>query len=87
MTMSNEFEQETTKVSDKPLEVGLKLNNVLLFLIIAVMSWVGINIDRLRDDLAKISTATTVNSVRIDALEKDFQAHINRAETHWEKSK
>ncbi len=41
-------------VEDRPTEKGILYNNILTFLILAVMSWVGVSIVQTNDILQKI---------------------------------
>ena len=72
-------------VHDKPAESGIKLNNILTALVLMVMSWVGLNIDRMRDDISDLRTKSSVQQVSIQELEARIDRHIQRHERHAKK--
>lgn len=57
------------QVSDKPAEVGIKLNNILTALILAVMMWVGSSIETIKSDIAEVTAAQRVNDTKINHLD------------------
>lgn len=57
-------------VVDKRLEQGLSLNNILSFTLIGVMSWVGLNIENIKEELSEANAMNRVQTVRITTLEK-----------------
>lgn len=64
------------RVSDAPAESGIKLNNIISSLLLGVMAWVGVNIERMRDDISVIRETTKVNSVEIINLKKQLSDHV-----------
>lgn len=66
----------TQEVSDKKLELGSMATNIILFLILAVMGWVGLNIEKMRDDITTMAIASSNNSIKIDNLSKRMDQHI-----------
>ena len=58
------------EVQDKKSEFRALVNNVLTFLILAVMTWVGGNITIMKDDLADLSTNTALVNLEIENIKK-----------------
>ena len=69
---NGEKERYTQTVQDKPAENGIKLNNIISFLILGVMAWVGYNIEEMKKNLAETVTSTAVNSAEIKHLQQGF---------------
>lgn len=63
-------------VVDRPLEVGIKLNNILTALVLMVMSWVGFNIDSMKTDMGVIRTDVTVQANELKHIKKRMDAHV-----------
>lgn len=62
-------------VSDKPAESGITLNNIISFLILCVISWVGINIESIKTTQGALSTKIEVNTTNIEHLATDTIEH------------
>lgn len=73
---------ETVDVQDKPAEIGIKLNNILTALILMVMSWVGVNITTLKEDIGEIKTEFAVGKNDIQHLKERLRSHINDQAIH-----
>lgn len=58
------------EVQDRQAENGIKLQNILTFLVLAVMTWVGTNIEIIKKDMAANQLETRLNSAGIIALSK-----------------
>lgn len=54
-------------------EVGVNVNNILTFLVLAVMSWVGYNINAVKMDIAEISGYLQTHEIRISRNERDIK--------------
>ena len=73
--MSDE-EQVKMMVVDRPTEVGVKINNILTALVLGVMSWVGLNINHMKDDIADMRTDTRVQQNELKHVNKTLTNHI-----------
>jgi hypothetical protein len=73
---------EALVVADKPTETGIKLNNILTALVLMVMSWVGFNINHLKDSLADIQVSTSVQASEIAHNKERFERHIRNKRLH-----
>lgn len=85
--VDEERRAEGQRVSDRPVEIGIRLNNVLLALVVAVMSWVGLNIEKLKDEVAQVVTAATVNHTEISDLRRQMADHIEEFRRYKETRK
>ena len=65
-----------TQVEDRPAEDGIKLNNILTFLILAVMTWVGANITVMKDSLAEVQLEGAVRKSEIIFINEKVDRHI-----------
>jgi len=63
-------------VVDRPLEVGIKLNNILTALVLMVMSWVGFNIDTMKTDMGVIRTDVTVQANELKHIKERMDDHV-----------
>ena len=77
-------------VTDKPAEVGIKLNNILTAMILMVMGWVGWNINDMKESLAqiKIDDALMANEImhlhqETKQLNDALQEHIDECDQRW----
>ena len=69
-------------VHDKPAEISLKVSNILQAGVLAVMSWVGLNIQTMGNDIAEIKTDLALNANNITHLESQFTSHISDKSIH-----
>ena len=53
------------EVKDIKAEQGIKINNILTFLVLAVMTWVGGNIELIKRDMSAQSTSIKLNEAQI----------------------
>jgi len=70
MTPPKDYKEHPQNVEDRPTEKGIMYNNILTFLILAVISWVGVNITQMRDSLSEIKTTGAVMKTDIKYLDK-----------------
>ena len=75
------------EVQDKPTENGIKLNNILTALILGVMSWVGVNITTMKDDISLMRTDFAVNKNELSHLRTALNEHISEYKANLERSK
>lgn len=66
---------DTYEVQDRPTENGIKINNIISFLILGVMGWVGYNIEAIKVHVANVTTVTAVNKTDIENLKTGFIEH------------
>lgn len=62
-------------VSDRPAEVGVTINNILTALVLMVMSWVGVNINTMKADIAGMNAYIQTHESRISRNERDIREH------------
>lgn len=75
--MGNENERRSeVVVVERTLETGIKLNNVLTFLVLGVMSWVGFNIDKMKTDMGAIRTDVTVQANELKHIKQRMDEHV-----------
>lgn len=71
------------EVTEKKLEIGSMATNVILFLILGVMGWVGLNIEKLNNSMTTVIVATSNNAIRIDNTNSRLDQHIyEKHKTH-----
>lgn len=63
-------------VVDRPTEVGIKLNNILTALVLMVMSWVGYNINQMKEDIGEVRADWRVMAVEQQFLKERLDEHI-----------
>lgn len=68
-------EPNVQTVQDRPAETGIKINNIISFLILSVMAWVGYNIEDIKKNVAQTTTITAVNKADIQHLQKELTEH------------
>lgn len=64
---------EVSEVKDIPTENGVKINNILTFLVLSVMTWVGYNINTMKIDIAEMNGFLKTHDVRISRNEDDIK--------------
>lgn len=76
---------EPAPVTDRPMEVGIKLNNLLTALVIAVMMWVGTSVTQIKESLSELGIQFATASVKVEYIEEELkeqkaslQAHIDK---------
>lgn len=74
-------------VKDSVVEKNGILGNIMLFALLGVMSWVGLNIEAIKEDMAQARQIMVVNSTKIDRLEADRKSDVARFEKHLEHHK
>lgn len=62
-------------VKDRIAESGITLNTIISFLILCVISWVGINIESIKTTQGALSTKIEVNTTNIGHLNIDSIEH------------
>ena len=73
---NKEKDCEALRVADRPTESGIKINNILTALVLGVMSWVGLNINHLKDSLADIRIETGIQGVELSHTKELVDRHI-----------
>lgn len=78
------------QVQDKKSEFRALVNNILTFLILSVMTWVGINITQMKNNLMDIRINDAVTDSEIDHLHIDnkkrdraFADHLGECQDRW----
>ena len=64
---------------------GIKMNNILTFLVLGVMAWVGVNIDVIKNDVGTIRTETKLNAQSILNNKHRINVVAERLAKHEEK--
>lgn len=66
------------EVQDRPTEAGIRLQNILTFLVLAVMSWVGYNIEQMKQEMSTLHVASAVQAAQVAELKERFERHLKR---------
>ena len=74
-------------VVDKTTEHGVKIQNILTALVLGVMSWVGWNINTMKDDISGIREIARINERELQHLNRLLQSHISDRGAHHHESK
>ena len=72
------------EVEDKKSEFRALVNNILTFLILGVMTWVGVNITQMKDGLATIKVNDAIVKIKVDHLEANDIIQANALSKHLE---
>lgn len=70
------------EVQDRSAEASIKLNNVLTFMVLSVMSWVGYNIENIKDGFSDLNKVVAVQSNELAHIKSQLQNHIDKKNTH-----
>lgn len=73
------------KVQDEKSEFRALINNILTFLILAVMTWVGVNITQMKDALSDVKVTEAQLKLEVGHLEEDLEAHADECDERWNK--
>lgn len=74
---------KTPEVADKLTESGIKVNNILTFMILGVMSWVGLNIMNMKDSMAHLQTKDAILQIEVDHLHKAYKEFNDECDKRW----
>ena len=69
-------------VTDKPIELQSMAQTVLTFLLLAVMSWVGLTLEEVKDNTAILDKSMAVFANEQTHLAKDLKEHIKNPRAH-----
>jgi hypothetical protein len=78
----NNREGNAVDVHDKPTEVGIKLNNVLTAMTVAILLWIGTSLISVKDEIAAMRTELAVGEVEVEYLQRQLDEHINDRSIH-----
>jgi len=70
------------QVADRPIELQSMLQTVLTFLLLGVMSWIGITLEKVKDNTAENNKAIAVFSVHLENQRQRMHDHINNPRAH-----
>lgn len=62
-------------VRDRPLEVGVNLNTIITAVMLGVMSWVGFNIESIKDKVGEFTAVIAVVQKDVDNMRRDIDRH------------
>jgi len=65
------------RVTDPGVEIGINLNTIFTGLMLGVVSWVGFNIEKIKDNIGDVTTAVAVTQEETRALRRDVDRHEN----------
>lgn len=82
MTYRGEERRSESNVRDKPAESAIKINNILTALVLGVMSWVGVNIEQMKNEIKDISKISAVNTANIQTLSQRLEHHLQQHENY-----
>jgi len=75
--MNEKERRALLNVVDKKTEMGVGLNNVLTFLVLSVMTWVGVNINSMNDKISMVITKEAVTASNLENLKNRLDRHVN----------
>jgi len=82
MTTENRKGERTVNVTDRPVELQGMAQTILTFLLLGVMSWVGINLEKVKDNTAENNKAIAVFTVHLENQRQIMHTHINNPRAH-----
>ena len=51
----------TLEIQDKQAETGLKLQNIMTFIVIGLLSWAGLSLEAIKNEISQINIGIAVN--------------------------
>jgi hypothetical protein len=75
--MKNTSRNKEVRVRDRAAEIGINLNTIFTALMLAVMLWVGTNIENIREKVAQYATAIAVMQLELRQIRDEFTNHVN----------
>ena len=75
-------ERAHLEVVDKKTEISVFIGNILQFLVLAVLSWVGVNIQLITKDISQIKTKQAVQYNESEHIKSRLERHISNAVIH-----
>jgi len=82
MGTDNRKGERTLNVTDRPVELQSMLQTILTFFLLGVMSWVGITLEKVKDNTAENNKDLAVFSSKQVNLENRLTRHINNKRVH-----
>lgn len=67
---------------DKPAETGIKLNNILTALILGVASWVGVNIEYIKEKTNELHIEIKANASELKFQRYILEKHLKTRDAH-----
>lgn len=77
------------QVRDRTLEAGVSLNTIFTGLMLMVMSWVGYNINDIKDKIGTFAVSLAVIQNQMEQIRRDVDRHeliLNSQEIHSKSS-
>ena len=74
--------ERTVNVTDRPVELQSMAQTILTFLLLGVMSWVGITLEKVKDNTAENNKAIAVFTVHLQNQRERLHLHINNPKAH-----
>jgi uncharacterized protein YoxC len=69
-------------VRDRQVEIGVNLNTIFTAIMLAVMVWVGTNIESIKEKISAFATTLAVIQKQVEASEKRFDEHVKDKRLH-----
>lgn len=79
---SEDERRKVVRVADMPTESGIKINNILTALVLMVMSWVGFNINFLKETVTDVKVLMAAQGVELKHTQERLQHHIEDDHKH-----
>lgn len=70
------------EVRDRPTEIGINLNTIFTAIMLAVLVWVGKNIEDIKDKMGAFSTTVAVMQETVANNGKKLDDHISDKRVH-----
>lgn len=74
--------ERTVNVTDRPVELQSMAQTILTFLLLGVMSWVGITLEKVKDNTAENNKAIAVFTVHLQNQRELFHQHVTNPKAH-----
>lgn len=72
----------TVPVSDKPVELHSMMQTILTFMLLGVMSWVGLTLEKVKDNTAALTTKIAVSELAVTHNRELLNRHISNRLVH-----
>lgn len=78
--MNDKKGDKPVNVTDRPVEVQGLVQSVLTFLLLAVMSWVGLTLEKVKDNTSKNHTSIALIAQQVQTVVARHDESIRRVE-------
>lgn len=78
----HEERRAVVKVTDRPIEINSMVQTILTFLLLGVMSWVGLTLEKVKENTAVLTTKIAVSASEVAHNRELIINHISDDRVH-----